>query len=132
MKFIKFVFVIVIYFISLKTYGAENYMCTLNEKDLDGNIIETKITLLREKGKNSYLFVMAEGSIPVEVLYEDTNAIYFHDTDTEFEIPVLYVWGINKKTGFLAATGMVLEEILPSVPGAEVDDNYISGICDIN
>ena len=131
MNFLKLFFITVICFFSLKTYGADNYMCTMNDKGIDGNIIETKITFLKEDGKNSYLLIMKEGSIPLEVFYEGTEAIYIYDKVSLEEGNPLYILGINKKTGFLTSTGVILEEVLPSLPNTEVE-RYSFGKCDIN
>ena len=103
----------------------------MNDKGIDGNIIETKITFLKEDGKNSYLLIMKEGSIPLEVFYEGTEAIYIYDKVSLEEGNPLYILGINKKTGFLTSTGVILEEVLPSLPNTEVE-RYSFGKCDIN
>ena len=88
-----------------------------------------QISLILPEGNNYYTLFFEEGRFLMEVLYEDTKAIYFYNKKGVSESHTLYVIGINKETGFLSSTGMVLEEILPSVPNIETNDSYIFGKC---
>ena len=107
----------------------------MKEKNLDGNIVEVKMTLLKEEGKDSYLFIIKEGSIPFKVFHEDKETIYFYNNEYSTESPGnKYYGGLIRKTGYLASTNLLLEEEEGFIINSDVEteDVYIGAKCDLN